>query len=163
MLSAIEQSAGGDLQDFFKIAKDIALYHHENYDGTGYPYSLRGKDIPLSARICSLADSYSALASDRPFRKALSHKEICEIILYKQSRKYDPAILGIFRQYNKEFREIYEVFRKNAKTYPDRKIKKQCAWCKSLFLFNKWLPYNELVYGSHVMCPKCYKKHRREP
>jgi len=162
MLSAIEQSAGCDLHDFFKIAKDIALYHHENYDGTGYPCSLRGKDIPLSSRICALADSYSALASDRPFRKALPHKEICKIILYEQSGRYDPDILRIFRQYNKEFREIYEVFRKNVKTYPDRKIRKQCAWCKSLFLFNKWLPYNELIYGSHIICPKCHKKLRRK-
>jgi len=158
MLSAIEQSAERGLENFFKIAKEIVLYHHENYDGTGYPYGLKGKDIPLSARICALADSYDALASDRAYRKALSHKKIHDIILYEQFHKYDPDILEIFRQYNREFKEIYDVFRENVETYPDKRVRKQCAWCKSLFLFNRWLAYNEILYGSHIMCPKCYQK-----
>lgn len=158
MLSAIEQSAERGLENFFKIAKEIVLYHHENYDGTGYPYRLKGKDIPLSARICALADSYDALASDRAYRKALSHKKIHDIILYEQFHKYDPDILEIFRQYNREFKEICDVFRENVETYPDKGVRKQCAWCKSLFLFNRWLAYNEILYGSHIMCPKCYQK-----
>lgn len=158
ILAMIEQGAKLELGNFFKIGKEMALFHHENYDGTGYPYGLKAKDIPLSARICALADSYSALASNRPFRKALSHERICELILQGRFRKYDPDILKVFRQSNREFRQIYEVFKKNAETYPDKKIRKQCAWCKSLFLFNKWLPYNEFVYGSHALCPKCAKR-----
>lgn len=158
MLSAIEQSAERDLQDFFKIAKEIVLYHHEHYDGTGYPYGLKGKDIPLSARICALADSYAALASDRPYRKAFSHEKVQNIILYEESGKYDSEILEIFKRYNKEFKEISNVFRKNIEIYPDKKTKKQCAWCKSLFLFNKWLAYNEILYATHIICPKCQKK-----
>lgn len=162
MLSAIEQSAGRDLHEFFKITKEIVLYHHENYDGTGYPYGLKGKDIPLSARICALADAYDALTSYRRYRKAFSYKKICNIILHKQNYKYDPDILKIFRQYNKEFKEISCVFRKNAETYSHKRIRIQCAWCKSLFVFDKWLPYNKILYGSHVMCPECHKKLQRK-
>ncbi|MFB0526978.1 MAG: HD domain-containing phosphohydrolase [bacterium] len=162
MLSAIEQGVGGDLHEFFKITKEITLYHHENYDGTGYPYGLRGKDIPLSARICALADAYDALTSHRRYRKAFSHKEIRDIILFKQKYKYDPDILKGFRHYDKEFKEISYVFRENAETYSHKKIRIQCAWCKSLFVFDKWLPYNEILYGSHVMCPDCHKKLQRK-
>ncbi|MBA7510320.1 hypothetical protein ES705_02303 [subsurface metagenome] len=158
MLSAIEQGVEHDLHEFFKITREIALYHHENYDGTGYPYGLKGKDIPLSARICALADAYDALMSYRRYRGAFSHKKIRDIILHKQNHKYDPDILKIFRQYNKEFKEISSIFRKNAETYSHKRIRIQCAWCKSLFIFDKWLPYNEILYGSHVMCPKCHKK-----
>lgn len=162
MLSAIEQGVGRDLQEFFKIAKEIILYHHENYNGTGYPYGLKGEDIPLSARICALADAYDALASSRRYRKAFSHDRICDIILHKQNYKYDPDILNIFRRYNKEFKDISCVFRKNAETYYHKRTRIQCAWCKSLFVFDKWLPYDEVLYGSHVMCPECYKKIQRK-
>jgi len=158
MVSIIEQGAGWGLQNFLKIAKEIVLYHHENYDGTGYPYGLKGEDIPFSARICALADSYASLASERPYRRAYSHKKIEDIILHKEFGRYDPKILEIFRRHNREFEEICNVFRRDMETYPDRRIRKQCAWCKSLFLFNKWLAYDEILYGSHIMCPKCYKK-----
>jgi HD-GYP domain-containing protein (c-di-GMP phosphodiesterase class II) len=145
------------LQGFLKVAKEIALLHHENYDGTGYPNGFKKDEIPLSARICALADSYDALSSDRPYREALSHKKICDIILKKQSYKYDPEILKVFSEHNKVFKEIREVYKKSAKFNPCN-LKKQCAWCKSLFIFDKWLPYNETILeASHGVCPECMK------
>ena len=158
MLSTIEQDMGPELHRFFKTAKEIALYHHENYDGSGYPYGLKGKDIPLSARICALADSYDALSSHRRYRKAFSHKEIRDIILHKENHRYDTDILKIFGRCNTEFKEISRVLRKNVEIYPHKRIRIQCAWCKSLFVFDKWLPYDEILYGSHVICPQCHKK-----
>ncbi len=72
------------------------LYHHERYDGKGYPQSLQGKDIPLLARILAVVDAYSAMKSDRPYRKALSKKEIIKEIKKNAGRKYDPEIAEIF-------------------------------------------------------------------
>jgi len=162
MLSAIEQGAGEDLQDFLLVAKEIALYHHENYDGTGYPYGLKGDDIPLSARVCALADSYEALSSDRRYRRAFSHGRILDIILHEEKTKYDPDILQIFRQFKEEFKEISSVIRRNREAFSQKRIRIQCAWCNSVFVSNKWLPYDEVVYGSHVICPECHKKLQRK-
>jgi len=60
---------------YLKAAEKIALLHHEKWDGTGYPYGLKGKKIPLFARIVSIADVFDALTSDRPYRKAFSMDE----------------------------------------------------------------------------------------
>ncbi len=162
ILTTIEQTMGYDLREFIKVTKEIVLHHHENFDGTGYPYGLQGKDIPLSARICALADTYDALTSDRRYRKSFSQKEARDIILHKQNYRYDPDILNIFRRYNEEFMKISSVFRKNAQTYSHKRIRIQCAWCKSLFVFGKWLPCNEVLYATHVMCPKCHKRLRKK-
>ena len=56
---------------FLAVARDIALYHHEKWDGTGYPFGYRGKKLPLSARIVAIADVYDALVSTRPYRSAM--------------------------------------------------------------------------------------------
>ncbi len=72
------------------------LYHHERYDGKGYPQSLQGKEIPLLARILALADAYSAMKSDRPYRKALSKKEIINEIKKNMGKQFDPEIAQLF-------------------------------------------------------------------
>lgn len=64
------------LRDLIPMVK----YHHEHYDGTGYPEKLKGEEIPLSARIVSVADAYHALISDRPYRKGLGVEKACEIL-----------------------------------------------------------------------------------
>ena len=87
----------------FKVALEIALYHHENYDGTGYPFGLAGETIPLPARIMKIVDVYEALRSERPYKKALSHEEAIKILLYGDNRTkpehFDPVLL-------KEFLEV---------------------------------------------------------
>lgn len=72
------------------------LYHHERYDGTGYPLGLKGEEIPLSARIVAIADVYQALVSNRPYRKAFSKKEAIEIIKSESGRHFDPNIVNAF-------------------------------------------------------------------
>jgi len=72
------------------------LHHHERYDGKGYPYGLKGEDIPLSARIIAVADVYQALISDRPYRKAYSKKEAIEIIKKEAGTHFDPKVVEAF-------------------------------------------------------------------
>jgi response regulator RpfG family c-di-GMP phosphodiesterase len=72
------------------------LYHHERYDGRGYPLGLKGDDIPLNARIVAVADVYQALISDRPYRKAYSRKKALEIIKRESGKHFDPQIVDVF-------------------------------------------------------------------
>jgi HD-GYP domain-containing protein (c-di-GMP phosphodiesterase class II) len=70
--------------------------HHENYDGSGYPNGVKGENIPLEARVLSVADIYEALTADRPYRKGYSRKKALEIIEEERGRKLDPVITDIF-------------------------------------------------------------------
>lgn len=72
------------------------LYHHERWDGKGYPLGLKGEEIPLPARIISIADVYEALISDRPYRKAFNKKKAVEIIQSESGTHFDPAIVEVF-------------------------------------------------------------------
>ena len=72
------------------------LYHHERYDGSGYPLGLKGEAIPLSARIVAVADVYQALVSDRPYRGAYGRKEAKEIIKREMGKHFDPKIAKVF-------------------------------------------------------------------
>jgi putative nucleotidyltransferase with HDIG domain len=82
------------------------LYHHERYDGKGYPLGLKGEDIPLGARIVAIADVYQALISDRPYRKAYSKREAIEIIKKDAGKKFDPKIVKIFLKIIKKRNKI---------------------------------------------------------
>ncbi len=92
----------GEKNELLKVAVDIATYHHEKYDGTGYPYGLKGAQIPISARIVSLADVYDALISPRPYKTKLTHKEVVDMILHGDGRikpeHFDPKVLDAFSQ-----------------------------------------------------------------
>ncbi len=83
-------------RDYFDIAYNIALYHHERYDGTGYPKGLSGNDIPLEARMMALADVYDALVSERVYKKALSADESIRIIESGRGTQFDPALTDLF-------------------------------------------------------------------
>jgi len=74
----------------------IPYYHHERWDGSGYPHKLKGKDIPLHARLFSVVDVWDALQSDRPYRKGLPSKEIVEYLQKEAGRLFDPEIVDIF-------------------------------------------------------------------
>ncbi|MGQ0549742.1 MAG: HD domain-containing phosphohydrolase [Armatimonadota bacterium] len=79
-----------------QMAEQIALSHHENWDGTGYPLRLRGKSIPLVGRIVALADAYDAFTHDRPYRKALDPKEAWEILWEGAGSQWDEEVLEAF-------------------------------------------------------------------
>ena len=81
---------------FLNPALDIVRYHHERFDGAGYPSKLVGHDIPLSARIFAVADTYDAMTSDRPYRKALSHQAAVSEISQLQNTQFDPIVVAAF-------------------------------------------------------------------
>lgn len=94
------------------MAADIALCHHEKWDGSGYPDGRRGEEIPLAARICTLADVYDALRSPRPYKPGMSHAEAMRIILEGDDRidpagHFDPALLAILRENHREMDAIW--------------------------------------------------------
>jgi HD-GYP domain-containing protein (c-di-GMP phosphodiesterase class II) len=82
--------------DHLKPAMDIPLYHHEKWNGTGYPKGLKGEQIPFAARLFALADVYDALTSDRPYRFACSKKEALDYIKAQSGIHFDPVILQLF-------------------------------------------------------------------
>lgn len=86
------------------MAVDIARYHHENWDGTGYPYGLKGTKIPLSARIMAIVDAYDSLNHDRCYRKAYSNKESLEIMNSESGKHFDPDMMEIFNKIQKQMR-----------------------------------------------------------
>ncbi len=81
---------------YLGMAIDIAYYHHEKWDGTGYPKGLKGKDIPISARIFSVIDVYDTLTRDKCYRDAYSHEEAIEIVKGEAGKSFDPDIVDIF-------------------------------------------------------------------
>ncbi len=81
---------------FLRDIIPIVVYHHENYDGTGYPYGLKGEEIPIESRVLSVADIYEALTSDRPYRKAFSREQAIAIMKEEKGTKLDPKLTDIF-------------------------------------------------------------------
>ena len=94
---------------FLKIGMEIAKYHHEKWDGTGYPEGLSGEETPLSARIMALADVYDALRSKRVYKEAFSHEESCAIIEEGSGKHFDPLLIKFFQKNNKAFQEIHDT------------------------------------------------------
>jgi putative two-component system response regulator len=84
--------------DFLENARLFAGYHHEKWNGTGYPYGLAEEKIPLHGRIMAIADVYDALVSERPYKKAFSHKDACDIILNGRGSHFDPVIVDVFSE-----------------------------------------------------------------
>lgn len=84
-----------DIKDF-ESSTDLIKYHHEKFDGTGYPYGLKGEEIPLEARIITLADSFDAMTSDRAYRKAMNVQEAFEEIRRSSGNHFDPVVVEAF-------------------------------------------------------------------
>ena len=81
---------------YLKQAIDIPYCHHERWNGTGYPRGLKGNQIPLAARIFSIADTYDAMRYDRPYRKGLTKEEIVDKISSGAGNHYDPELMKVF-------------------------------------------------------------------
>lgn len=96
----------GVSETFLTMARDIALYHHEKFDGAGYPLGLRGDQIPLSARIVALADVYDALTSRRVYKDAWTHEKARAWINSASGQHFDPQVVGAFRRLESTFIEI---------------------------------------------------------
>ena len=94
MIEEMAEKTGSN--DFLKSAYLFAAYHHEKWNGTGYPFKLTGKDIPLQGRIMAVVDVYDALTSERPYKKAFTSDEAANIIKEDAGTHFDPAIADIF-------------------------------------------------------------------
>lgn len=92
---------------------EIALYHHERWDGTGYPDRLAGRNIPLSARIMAVADVYDALRSDRCYRKGFEHSQVRLMMLDGSGNHFDPVIVKAFLETESEFEAVAERIKLN--------------------------------------------------
>ncbi|MGL5056297.1 MAG: HD-GYP domain-containing protein [Fusobacteriaceae bacterium] len=85
----------------------MALYHHERWNGNGYCHGLKSTNIPLEARIVALADVYDALRQKRVYKEEFSHEKAVEIIRKESGEHFDPNIVNIFLEFNKEFDNIF--------------------------------------------------------
>ena len=90
--------------DYLSFASDIATYHHERWDGKGYPKGLKGEQIPLAARIMAIADVFDALVSQRCYKEPFSFDESVKIIEEGAGTQFDPNLVGVFLRHRSEFR-----------------------------------------------------------
>jgi putative two-component system response regulator len=90
---------------FLRYAKVFAAFHHEKWDGSGYPYGLSGENIPLLGRMMAIADVYDALTSERPYKKAFSHDEAARIVIEGKGAHFDPGLVHLFEQTAERFRQ----------------------------------------------------------
>lgn len=88
------------------LARDMAYCHHERWDGTGYPNGLKGEEIPLPARMLTVADVYDALTSNRAYKKAFTHEKAMEIIVEGKGSLFDPGLVELLIRVNDQFADI---------------------------------------------------------
>jgi putative two-component system response regulator len=105
---------GSSQSAYLKMGAEIALDHHERWDGSGYPNGKRGEEIPLPARIMTICDVYDALRSQRPYKPAHDHQTTIDIISHGDGRTmpehFDPQILDAFKQNHQLFCDIYDTY-----------------------------------------------------
>jgi len=107
-LRAVDRNHPGN--EFIRIGIAIAESHHEKWDGSGYPYGLKGDKIPLEARIMALSDVYDALTSKRCYKEAFSHEKSREIILSSNNTHFDPDVVNAFLAAEPEFMDIRTTY-----------------------------------------------------
>ncbi|MCL1854242.1 MAG: response regulator [Clostridia bacterium] len=104
---AIDQIASRtDDVEFLRNAKLFAGFHHERWDGKGYPHKLKGTDIPLHGRVMALVDVYDALVSERPYKRPFTHEEAVQIIMEGAGSQFDPSIAEVFYESRNQFEAV---------------------------------------------------------
>lgn len=106
VISEIEKNIEG--RSIYSIGKEIAYYHHEKWDGSGYPNGLKGEKIPLSARIVSIVDVYDALTTKRPYKEAMSHDDAINLITESSGTHFDPLMVEALLMNENEFKKILQ-------------------------------------------------------
>lgn len=102
----------GSDSEILKTAQEIALTHHETWNGQGYPRGLKGEDIPIAGRIVNIVDIYDALRSKRPYKEAFDHASSCKVIDNMKDR-FDPVVFDAFNYCAEEFRRLFEENRED--------------------------------------------------
>lgn len=103
----------GDESELMSMARDIALTHHEKWDGSGYPNGLQNEEIPQSGRIAAIADVFDALTSERPYKKAWAINDATEFLLQQKGKNFDPLLTEAFLDELPEIIRIKEQFADN--------------------------------------------------
>ena len=115
-------------QSFLIMARDIIEYHHEKYNGKGYPTGLKGEEIPLEARIFAVADAYDAIRSKRPYKNSLPHKEAIKRIKSDKGEHFDPDIVDVFIKCSVEcFKEGTAAYDLPSKVFCSQKAGYNCG------------------------------------
>jgi len=87
---------------YYRSGQELILYHHERYDGQGYPQGIEGDSIPIGARVIAVADAFDAMTSDRPYRRALPLRSVLQELEQRKGDQWDPQVVevltGILRQ-----------------------------------------------------------------
>lgn len=104
-LLEVQQKYKGN--SFLKMGMDITKYHHEKWDGSGYPQGLAGEDIPLPGRIMAIVDVYDALRSKRVYKEAFSPEKSCQIIKEASGKHFDPLLVEIFIKNQTQFEKVH--------------------------------------------------------
>ncbi len=115
-LTTIREQLGDD--QLVEMSIDVALHHHERWDGGGYPCGLSGREIPLAARIVAIADTYDALTSRRVYKAAIPHEEAVRIILEGTGTQFDPALVATFRELAGRFEVVRRVMHARERLAP---------------------------------------------
>ena len=123
-----------------KIAYEICRWHHERYDGSGYPDGLKGEEIPISAQVVSLADAYDALISERVYKKAFSHEKAMTMILNGECGKFNPLLLECLCDVSEHIQEELTI---NSLNRISRK--------EMYNIVDRLLSYNELAESNRTL------------
>ena len=106
LLEKASKEAGLKNSEFIKVAINIIKYHHEKYNGNGYPYGLKGEEIPIEGRIMAIVDVYDALRSIRPYKSAVSHERALEIIKEESGKHFDPVLVESLLKIDNDFLKV---------------------------------------------------------
>ena len=101
---------GGHESELLKAAKTVALTHHENWDGTGYPHQLKGMEIPLMGRIAAIADVFDALTSERPYKKAWPVEDAVKLIESEENKHFESSLIPCFLEALPEILKIKGLY-----------------------------------------------------
>ncbi len=107
---SIGRLLGSERNPFLQMASDIAVGHHEQWDGNGYPYGKKQKEIPLSTRIVTISDVYDALRSKRAYKIEMNHDEAIAIMRKENSLRFDPSIFSVFEQSLADFNDVHHQY-----------------------------------------------------
>jgi HD-GYP domain-containing protein (c-di-GMP phosphodiesterase class II) len=113
LIDKLIQNHGLEHFENIDMPRNIALYHHESFDGSGYPEGLKGDAIPLEARIVAVADVFDALTSSRPYKEAWSNDRALAVLDEQSGKKFDPACVNAFKAQLNEIQYIQQTFAEN--------------------------------------------------